>query len=156
MGGMILVGVDGSAESDEALVHAAEDARRRGARLRVLAVARMPEYWAIPYGMSVPVLPPAELDDEARAVAQAAVDKLFAARPDLADGLAVEVVGATGNPADILVAQARDADGLVLGHRGRGALARAVLGSVGLSCVLHAPCPVTIVRTAPDAARPAG
>ncbi|HEX5810505.1 MAG TPA: universal stress protein [Pseudonocardia sp.] len=82
-------------------------------------------------------------------MAQAAVDKLFAARPDLVDGLAVEVSGATGHPADILVTQAREADQLVLGHRGRGALASAVLGSVGLSCVLHAPCPVTIVRTAP-------
>lgn len=149
MGGMILVGVDGSAESDEALAHAAEDARRRGARLRVLAVARMPEYWAIPYGMSAPLRPPAELDDAAKAVAQAAVDKLFAARPDLVDGLAVDVVGATGYPADILVTQAREADQLVVGHRGRGALASAILGSVGLSCVLHAPCPVTIVRTAP-------
>ena len=41
---------------------------------------------------------------------------------------------------------AKDADLLVLGHRGRGAFRSAVLGSVGLHCVLHATCPVTIVR----------
>jgi nucleotide-binding universal stress UspA family protein len=35
---------------------------------------------------------------------------------------------------------------LVLGHRGRGPVASAVLGSVGLHCILHATCPVTIVR----------
>jgi nucleotide-binding universal stress UspA family protein len=40
---------------------------------------------------------------------------------------------------------ARDADLLVVGHRGRGAVASALLGSVGLRCVLHSTCPVTVV-----------
>jgi nucleotide-binding universal stress UspA family protein len=47
-----------------------------------------------------------------------------------------------------------DADLLVVGHRGRGGIARACLGSVGLQCVLHAACPVVVVRpTAAPAAR---
>jgi Universal stress protein family len=45
------------------------------------------------------------------------------------------------------------ADLLIVGHRGRGAVASAVLWSVGLHCVLHATCPVLIVRD--DAERPA-
>ena len=48
--------------------------------------------------------------------------------------------------AKALIDQSRDADLLVLGHRGRGGFKSAVLGSVGLHCVLHATCPVTIVR----------
>ena len=36
----------------------------------------------------------------------------------------------------------------MLGHRGRGAVRSALLGSVGLHCVLHATCPVTTVRQA--------
>jgi nucleotide-binding universal stress UspA family protein len=58
----------------------------------------------------------------------------------------VDVVAIPGSPAKVLVHQTRDADVLVLGHRGRGAVAGALLGSVGLACVLHATCPVTIVR----------
>jgi nucleotide-binding universal stress UspA family protein len=55
-----------------------------------------------------------------------------------------------GAPAAVLVEQAQGADLLVVGNRGRGGLASALLGSVSLHCVLHAPCPITIVRPAPQ------
>jgi nucleotide-binding universal stress UspA family protein len=58
----------------------------------------------------------------------------------------VEVVGVSGHPATELIERSREADLLVLGHRGLGGLASAFLGSVGLNCVLHAQCPVLIVR----------
>ena len=57
-----------------------------------------------------------------------------------------ELVTLPGPAAKALIDQSRDADLLVLGHRGRGGFKSAVLGSVGLHCVLHATCPVTIVR----------
>jgi nucleotide-binding universal stress UspA family protein len=41
---------------------------------------------------------------------------------------------------------AADADLLLVGHRGLGDVASACLGSVGLQCVLHATCPLTVVR----------
>jgi nucleotide-binding universal stress UspA family protein len=53
----------------------------------------------------------------------------------------------------VLVEASEGADLLVLGHRGRGALRSALLGSVGLHCVLHATCPVTVVRPAAAIAR---
>jgi nucleotide-binding universal stress UspA family protein len=52
----------------------------------------------------------------------------------------------SGHPATELVEQSRKADLLVVGHRGRGAIASTFLGSVGLTCVEHAHCPVTVVR----------
>jgi nucleotide-binding universal stress UspA family protein len=65
----------------------------------------------------------------------------------------VEVVALIGSPGKLLVEQALRADVLVLGHRGRGPLASVVLGSVGLHCVLHTACPVTIVCPVPEAAQ---
>ncbi|GAA4990113.1 hypothetical protein GCM10025734_16780 [Kitasatospora paranensis] len=51
-----------------------------------------------------------------------------------------------GNAADVLLAAAEGADLLVVGSRGRGTFARALLGSVSQRCAMHAPCPVVIVR----------
>ena len=158
MSGMIVVGVDGSAEAARALEYAAAEAARRGARLRVVSVFAMPDYWMVPVGFAPPqvtVPPVEELRSGAQEAAQRAVDELSAARPDLVGQIDIEAVGVCGHPSDDLVALSRGADLLVLGHRGRGAMASAILGSVGLSCVLRAECPVTIVRPAEQATPPA-
>jgi nucleotide-binding universal stress UspA family protein len=68
--------------------------------------------------------------------------------PAVAD-VVTEPVAAIGSPVEVLLEAARDADLLVVGHRGRGAWRSALLGSVGLDVVLHAPCPVTVVQAAP-------
>ena len=54
MSAMIVVGVDGSAEAARALEYAAAEAARRGARLRVVAVFSMPDYWMVPIGFAPP------------------------------------------------------------------------------------------------------
>jgi len=147
----IMVGVDGSAEAAAALEHAAREAVRRGARLQVVSVATLPASWGFAEGTApAPGAPGFDLVGTARATARAAVDALLEAHPGLIDRNRVEIVGLDGHPVTELVAQSSGADLLVLGHRGRGALASALLGSVGLSCVLHAHCPVTIVRPAAD------
>lgn len=51
-----------------------------------------------------------------------------------------------GHPADALLEAAKGAALLVVGSRGRGGFASAMLGSVSLHCVLHAPCPVVVTR----------
>jgi nucleotide-binding universal stress UspA family protein len=76
------------------------------------------------------------------------VDGVLAARPDLAARVEVSVESRAGAPGRVLLDAADEADLLVIGHRGRGAVSSAVLGSVGLHCVLHASCPVTVVRPA--------
>jgi nucleotide-binding universal stress UspA family protein len=59
---------------------------------------------------------------------------------------AVEIVVAAGPAAGVLIEGSGEVDVLVLGHRGRGGFASMLLGSVGLQCVLHAQCPVIVVR----------
>ena len=54
-----------------------------------------------------------------------------------------------GDPYVVLREAAADADLLVLGSRGHGGFADALLGSVGQYCVHHAHCPVLIMRGDP-------
>ena len=54
-----------------------------------------------------------------------------------------------GHAAQALLEAAAKADLLVVGSRGHGGFAEALLGSVSQHCVQHAPCPVVIVRGAP-------
>jgi nucleotide-binding universal stress UspA family protein len=152
--GTVVVGVDGSPESQAALVFALEEAARRAARLRVVVAAQLPEYWAMAYGMMAPP-PLSEIVAGARDVAQQVVDGVLATRPDLASRVEVSVDARAGAAGRVLLDAAEGADVLVIGHRGRGAVSSAVLGSVGLHCVLHASCPVTVVRAARVAERSA-
>ena len=148
MSELIVVGVDGSADAAAALAFAVTDAARRGARVRVVAVVEKPDFVTVPLGMAPPTVMTTTVDfpSAARRVAKEAVDTFSADHPALAGQVEMEVVGLAGHPKTELVEQSRDAALLVLGHRGRGAFASTFLGSVGLSCVLHAHCPVTIVR----------
>ena len=141
---VVVVGVDGSPESREALRFALEDAHRRGAQVKAVTAYLSPEYWAASYGLSV--LPTIEevVEDNltvARDVLRTAVDDA----PGLSE-VPVDVIALPGAPARVLVEQAQGAALLVVGHRGRGGFKSAVLGSVGMQCVLHATCPVTVVR----------
>ena len=90
---------------------------------------------------------PEELLADARPAVRRMVDEVVAAHPDTASPVPVEIEVTAGRPAQVVLDSAKGADLLVIGHRGRGAFGNALLGSVGLHCVLHAPCPVTIVRS---------
>jgi nucleotide-binding universal stress UspA family protein len=52
--------------------------------------------------------------------------------------------------AEALLAAAADADLLVVGNRGRGNIAAALLGSTSAKVADEAPCPVVVVRAQPD------
>ena len=134
----IVVGVDGSPESVQALRWAARQAELTGAELQVISAWEYPAF----YGWA-----PANAaeTDFAHLSATALDDTLSAvfgtARPGYVRTQVVE-----GAPGPILVDASADADLLVVGSRGYGGLADAVLGSVSTYCVHHAHGPVTIIR----------
>jgi nucleotide-binding universal stress UspA family protein len=139
----VVVGVDGSEASCAALRYALADAARRSARVRVVRAFAQPEDFPVPYGLPRP--PTLEELTARLETATKTVVESVASEPGLG-GVPVDVVAVQGSSAKVLVDEARDADLLVVGHRGLGGVASRLLGSVGLACVLHASCPVTIVR----------
>lgn len=139
------MGVDGSPGSRAAAEYALEEAALRRGELRVVAVAQAPDYWAMTYGLSTPP-PPTELVDRVREEAQKFTDELVTAHPESAAKVTVTVEARLGVAWHQLTESAKGAALLVVGHRGRGAITSAMLGSVGLQAVMHAHCPVAIVR----------
>ena len=140
----VVVGVDGSPESRMALRFALEDARRRGAAVKAITAYLSPEYWAASYGLSaLPTIE--EVVEDNVTVMRDALQAVVGETPELGE-VPVDVIALPGAPARVLIEQSQGAELLVVGHRGRGGFRSAVLGSVGLHCVLHATCPVTIVR----------
>ena len=83
------------------------------------------------------------LRENAEAIVKDAVAEVGRLHPS------VQCEGATleGQPAEVLVHEARDASLIVVGNRGRGGFASLLLGSVSQQVVHHAPCPVLVVRT---------
>ncbi|HSP39328.1 MAG TPA: universal stress protein [Frankiaceae bacterium] len=139
-GKTIVVGIDGSPSSIDALRWAGTQAEVTGAGLRVVSA------WSWP-AISGYAPPPPEMDLEkdARVVASSAVRQAFGE----SSKIPVDVVVAEGSPAAVLLKQAREADLLVVGSRGHGAFAGMLLGSVSSHCVSHAACPVVVVRGEP-------
>ncbi len=147
----VVVGVDGSEPSRSALVYAMQDAVARGDEIRAIAAVAPPDQWATAYGL--PTMPTRDGEFQATQKAlETMVAEVVAELGSLVDKVTVTTLAVVGVPAEVMVQQAAGADLLVIGHRGRGRLASAVLGSVGLHCVLKAPCPVTIVRPVARAA----
>jgi len=139
----IVVGVDGSPQSRQALRWAARQAKLTGASLQVITC------WEFPTAMSW--LPPNPSDFEAiqrdakRTLEQTVADVL-GDDPDI--DLDLTVVEGQASPG--LLEAARGASLLVVGSRGHGELTGMLLGSVSERCVTHAPCPVTVVRDVGD------
>jgi nucleotide-binding universal stress UspA family protein len=138
--GIVVVGVDGSDGSVEALRFALEEARIRGAKLRAVNA------WHIPPAVYGAGWAPASVDlDEYRKLAEAALQKSLEDVGAEASGVTVTPVLEEGQPADVLCAEADNADLLVVGSRGLGGFRGLLLGSVSQQCAHHAPCPVVVV-----------
>lgn len=133
----IVVGVDTSDSSKEALRWAAEQARLTGAGLRVVMS------WYFPAGAYWVSLP-GDLDFEAqtRNALSQTVEEVLGPAPSVL----VELVVAQGSPAPTLIEESKSATLLVVGSRGHGAFTGMLLGSVSEHCVSHADCPVVVVR----------
>jgi len=135
----VLVGVDGSAASLKAARLGAEVAQRFGARL-VLAYV-VPRLLLPPdaYGLTA-----ADVEAEHRTHADAV---LRAARETLADlPVEVETEVRSGSPAESLAEAGAQADLVVVGSHGKGAVARVLLGSTCDRLVHISSRPVLVVR----------
>jgi nucleotide-binding universal stress UspA family protein len=139
--GLIVVGVDGSDTSVAALEWAVDEARTRGSR--VLAITAFDIPWTI---MIVPTYTESDYGRDAQAMLDQTMEKFREGNPDLTS-VPLETRLVQRRPALALAEAARDADLLVVGSHGYGALSGMHLGSVATYCVHHAPCPVVVHRT---------
>lgn len=149
----VVVGVDGSPCSRAALGEAMRSATRRGDPLRVIMVLEPIEWMgAWGYGPAAGIALPdrAEVQQEVLRSVEQMVAEVREEQGDEVGDLEIDAEALPGRPADVLVDAARDADELVVGHRGRGSVASTLLGSVGMGCVLHAPCAVTVIPVPQD------
>lgn len=141
--GVVVVGVDGSDASMDALRFAADEARRRGVPLRVVCGWSPPVTGKWPAGI---ILDPEPFERAARHT----VDAMITAVGSEVQGIEVEPVVAVGGGATALLEHCSDAVIVVVGSRGRGGFKGLLLGSVSQQVVLHAPCPVVVVRHPPE------
>ncbi|MEU8511060.1 universal stress protein [Kitasatospora sp. NPDC048722] len=134
----IVVGVDGSPASVDALRWAVRQARMQEAVVEALTVWQHP----VATGWTVPVTAYEQLPGIARKILDDSV------REAVVDGGPVEVLTRVqeGGAAQCLLDAARGAELLVVGSRGHGGFTGALLGSVSQHCVQHAPCPVVVIR----------
>lgn len=139
----IVVGIDGSAASNAAVCWAARDAAMRHVPLTVVHMvnAAVPMYPAIPLSTGVAVWQ----EEQGRQVLEQAVKIAEdAVTTDRAIDIKSELRCAPAVPT--LVEMSKDAELLVVGSNGRGAVARLLLGSVSSSLVRIARCPVAVIR----------
>jgi len=136
----IVVGVDGSEPSIEALRQAQRLATPLGAK--VLANA----YWDYPQVYAGYVMVGIEgFEERAAQILDEAVRTAFG--DETPSNVVTNLV--RGHPRDALIEATRDADLVVVGRRGHGGFGGLLLGSVSSALVAHAHCPVLVVHT-PD------
>jgi nucleotide-binding universal stress UspA family protein len=136
--GRIVVGVDGSASSAQALRWAAAQARRTGAEVHAVAAWTPPTVYVWGMGLSDDIN---WSEDCATGLEQSIKGALDAEDADRVHRHVVQ-----GHPALALLDQAAGADLLVVGCRGHGGFTGMLLGSVSQHVVAHAPCPVLVVH----------
>lgn len=129
----IVVGVDGSGASEEALRFAAAEADATGAELEAVTVWELPE----------------------AAISHVSQEQVDEAMGPWLDGFLTEVLGDRGagvtrtlrggSASSALLTIAEGADQLVVGTGGHQGLAAVVMGSVSHQLANHSPCPLTVI-----------
>jgi nucleotide-binding universal stress UspA family protein len=139
----IIVGVDGSPASDSAVSWAAHDAAMRDASLTLIRV----ENPAAPTWAQAPILE--QLKGWQQAEGHSTLANAFKIAQDtVGDKADIHINGELLFSATVptLIELSRDAELIVVGTDGRGALARGLLGSVSSGLVRQAHCPVAVIH----------
>ncbi len=138
--GRIVVGIDGSPCSLEALAWAVRQAELTGDRLEVVETW----LWPTSFGWAAPIPDHYDPETEVRRQVESVVEGVRAEHP----GVDVDVKVVEGHPAPVLVEESKGGDLLVVGSRGHGEFVGMLIGSVSEYCVAHADCPVVVHRPA--------
>lgn len=138
---IVVVAVDGSPASHNAVRWAANTANKRGIPLRLASSYTMPQF-LYAEGM----VPPQELFDDLQAETMEKIDEARAIAHEVAPEIKIGHTIAEGSPIDMLLDMAHDVTMIVMGSRGLGGLSGMVMGSVSAAVVSHATCPVVVVR----------
>jgi nucleotide-binding universal stress UspA family protein len=139
-GHRIVVGVDGTEAAQGALAWAIRQAELTGATVEAVIA------WHYPVAVGGgPFAPVAMLDTDFAATAGRVLATAISAAADAAGLVKVSSTVREGNAAEVLIDAAEGADLLVVGSRGHGGFAEALLGSVSQHCVHHGRCPVVII-----------
>jgi nucleotide-binding universal stress UspA family protein len=151
--GPVVVGADGSSDSDAALAFACDEARLRGATLTVVRA------WNDSVADGV-LRPRPSRDDGAgigRAERAGLAEQVSGWREKFPD-LTIDLDVPRGRPARTLLERGERAQLLVVGCRGLGGFTGMLLGSTSQALIAHAPCPVAVIRArdavSPGAERP--
>ena len=137
--GRIVVGVDGSEASKDALRWAVREAELTGSSVEAVMA------WEVPtaaYGFGVPMPTEYDLAPNCDRALHEVVREVAGENP----AVLLSAVLREGHPGKVLVDEAEDADLLVVGSRGHGEVVGVLLGSVSEYCATHAACAVVVVR----------
>jgi nucleotide-binding universal stress UspA family protein len=134
----ILVGVDQSACSQQALAWAAADAKAKRLPVTIAGVVDLPLLPDVPISR--------ELVNSAEQAVRERIDAAAARTRDLTGGIAVRTRVLTGDPAAELLRLAAGAEEVVVGSHGTGRFGRLLIGSVGARVAEHATCAAIVVR----------
>jgi nucleotide-binding universal stress UspA family protein len=147
----VLVPIDFSATAEQALAYAIALAQQLHARLTLLHVLDLTPVTMedMPAGMTTTYLD--DLETDAQHLLQASRERVQRA------GLQAESLLVQGTPTQTIVDTAGEqrVDLIIMGTHGRTGLAHVFLGSVAEHVVRQGPCPVLVVRRAPDTSAPA-
>lgn len=143
MRNVIVVGVDGSASSEQALRWAQTMAATTTSTIEVVT-AWVPHIATRVMSVGPDAIPlTGNAEQDARASLTATVDKVFG--DDKPQDLTLSV--RRGSPVEVLIEASKTAQLLVVGSRGFGGFAALMLGSVSSACSAHARCPVVIMHS---------
>jgi len=138
----IVAGIDGSESSASALRWAIRQAALTGAAVDAVIAWHYPDLASS--GIAVGAVEPTY--EIFRENAEKIVADAISSTVDPASDVQVSARVAQGHAAQVLLDASAGASLLVVGSRGHGGFAEALLGSVSQHCVQHALCPVVVVR----------
>jgi nucleotide-binding universal stress UspA family protein len=134
--GRIVVGVDGSESSKQALRWAARLSAAEGSHIEAITA------WDYPQAYNSPVDPNWRPDLDAEMILDDTLREVFG--DDRPAGL--DPIVRHGPPRTVLIEASEGAELLIVGSRGHGGFAGLLLGSVSSACSEHAHCPVLVLH----------